>query len=119
MEPCKPRCPSAKKQGSKVQDQAIINAQVLNNPLAWFHCNEQKAIVKAKRHAFLEWDRLQVDLQYTPKVLKPALVRLVSNHILRLPSMTTWGVGAIPLNVHAKLERNEDLAIVIRTIQAR
>jgi len=29
--------------------------------------------------------------------------------------MTTWGVGAIPLNVKAKPERNEDLALVIQT----
>jgi hypothetical protein len=29
--------------------------------------------------------------------------------------MITWGVGAIPLNVKAKLERDEDLALVIRT----
>jgi hypothetical protein len=59
-----------------------MNAHVLNNPLAQFWHNEQKVIVKAKRHTFLEWDRLQVDLQYTPEVPKPALVRLASNHIL-------------------------------------
>jgi len=53
-----------------------MNARVLNNPLAQFCHNEQKVIARAKRHAFLEWDRLQVDLQYTPKVPKPALVRL-------------------------------------------
>jgi len=27
--------------------------------------------------------------------------------------MTAWGVGAIPLNVQAKLEHDEDLAFVI------
>jgi hypothetical protein len=33
--------------------------------------------------------------------------------------MTAWGVGAIPFNVQAKLEHNEDLAFMIRTIQIR
>jgi hypothetical protein len=32
--------------------------------------------------------------------------------------MIAWGVGAIPLNAHAKLKCDEDLALVIRTIQA-
>jgi hypothetical protein len=59
-----------------------MNAQVLSNPLVWFHHNEQKVITKAKRHALLEWDKLQVDLQYTPKVPKPALVKLAFSHIL-------------------------------------
>jgi hypothetical protein len=31
--------------------------------------------------------------------------------------MTTWGVGAMLLNVEAKLERNENLALVIQMIQ--
>jgi hypothetical protein len=31
--------------------------------------------------------------------------------------MTTWGVGAIPLNVQAKLELDEDLTLVIRITQ--
>jgi len=78
----------------------------------------KRLLLRLGKHAFLEWDRFQVDLQYTPKMPKPALARLTSNHILRLPNMTTWGVGAIPLNVHAKLECNEDLAIIIRAIQA-
>jgi hypothetical protein len=33
--------------------------------------------------------------------------------------MTTWGVGSIPFNVQAKLERYEDLAIVIQATQAK
>jgi hypothetical protein len=33
--------------------------------------------------------------------------------------MTTWGVGAIPLNVQTKLERDEDLTLVIRAIQTK
>ncbi len=35
-----------------------MNVQVLNNLLARFHHNEQKVIVKAKKHTFLEWGRL-------------------------------------------------------------
>jgi hypothetical protein len=95
-----------------------MNAQVLNNPLAQFWHNEQKVIVKAKRHTFLEWDRLQVDLQYTPEVPKPALVRLTSNHILRLLGMSTLGVGVMLLNVQTMLEHDENLALVIRITQA-
>jgi hypothetical protein len=66
---------------SGVQDHAAMNAWVLSNLLAQFCHNEQKVIARAKRHAFLEWDRLQVDLQYTPKMTKLALVKLTSNHI--------------------------------------
>jgi len=96
-----------------------MNVWVLNNRLVRFHCNEQKAIARARRCAFLEWDRLQSDLQYTPKVPKPTLVKLTSSHILWLFNMTTWGVGAIPLNVQAKLECDEDLAFVIRITQTK
>jgi hypothetical protein len=32
--------------------------------------------------------------------------------------MTAWGVGAIPLNVQAKLERDEDLTLVIQVTSA-
>jgi hypothetical protein len=96
-----------------VQNQVAMNALVLSNPLAQFCHNKQKAIARAKRHALLEWDMLQVDLQYTPEVFKPAFVKLTFNHILWLLGMTTWGVGAILLNVQAKLKHNEDLAIMI------
>jgi hypothetical protein len=93
MELGTPRCPFIQEQVPRVQDHTIMNACVFNNLLAWFRHNEQKDIVKVKRHAFLEWDRLQVDLQYTPKLLKLALVKLVSNHIPRLFGMTTSGCG--------------------------
>jgi hypothetical protein len=59
-----------------------MNACVLNNLLAQFRGNEQKAIVKAKKHTTLEWDTLQVDLQYILKVPRPTLVKLTSSHIL-------------------------------------
>jgi hypothetical protein len=48
-----------------------------------------------------------------PKVPKPTLVKLAFSHILQLLGMTTWGVGSIPFNVQAKVECNEDLAIMI------
>jgi hypothetical protein len=32
--------------------------------------------------------------------------------------MIAWGVGAIPFNMQAKLKHNENLALVIQTIQA-
>jgi hypothetical protein len=76
-----------------------MNAQVLNNPLAQFHRNEQKAITRANKHTFLEGDRLQVDLQYTLELLRPALVRLASSHILWLLGITAWGVGVMPFNM--------------------
>jgi hypothetical protein len=70
-----------------------MNARVLSNPFTWFHHNGQKVIAKARRHTFLEWDRLEVDLQYTLEMLKLALVKLAFNHILQLIGMTTWGAG--------------------------
>jgi hypothetical protein len=86
-----------------------MNAWVLSN-----RHNEQKVIVRARRHTLLEWDKLQVDLQYTLAMPKPAFVRLTFSHILRFLGMTAWNVGSIPLNVQAKLERNEDLGVIIR-----
>ncbi len=44
-------------------------------------------------------------------------MKLAFTHILHLIGMTTWGVGAIPLNMQAKLECDEDLALVIQTTQ--
>jgi hypothetical protein len=91
--------------------------RVLNNPLAQFCHNEHKAIAKAKMLANLEWDRFQVILQDIFKVLKPTFVKLAFSHILYLLNMTTWGVGSIPLNVHAKVECDGDLVIVIWVIR--
>jgi hypothetical protein len=62
MELSKLECPFTQKQGLRVQDHTTMNVQVLSNPLAQFHYNEQKAIARAKSHTLLEWDRLQVDL---------------------------------------------------------
>jgi hypothetical protein len=56
-------------------------------------------------------------LQYTFEVPKPTLVKLAFNHILQFLGMIAWGVGAMPLNIHAKLEHDEDLAFVIGAIQ--
>jgi hypothetical protein len=64
-----------------VQDNAAMNVWVLSDPLAWFHHNEQKAITMARRHVILEWDKLQGDLEYTPKVPKPSLIKLTFSHI--------------------------------------
>jgi len=119
MESSKLKRPSIQKQGSKIQDHATMNAWVLSNLLARFCCNEQKAIVRAKRHTFLKWDRRQVDLQYTPKLPKPTFMKLASSHILQLIGMTTWGVGALPFNMQAKLEHDENLALVIQATQAK
>jgi hypothetical protein len=43
---------------------------------------------------------------------------LASSHIFQLLNMTTWCVGAMPLNVQPKLKRNDYLALVIWTSQA-
>jgi hypothetical protein len=115
----KPKHPSIQEHGPRVQDHMAMNAWVLNNLLAWSCHNEQKAIARTRRHALLEWDMLQVDLQYTPEVFKPTFMRLTFNLILWLLSMITWGAGAILLNMQTKLECNEDLAIVIRVTQTR
>jgi hypothetical protein len=62
MELGKPGCPFTWDQCPRIQDHTVMNALILSNLLAWFHCNEQKVTVKVKRHEFLEWDRFQIDL---------------------------------------------------------
>ncbi len=59
----------------------------------------KKAIPRPKRHVNLNLEMLQVVLRYTPKVLKLALVKLASIHILELIDMIVWGVRSILLNV--------------------
>ncbi len=56
MELSNPKCPSIWEESSRVQDHVAMNARVLSNPLALFHHNEQNAIAKVRRHAFVEWD---------------------------------------------------------------
>ncbi len=90
-----------------------MNVRVLNNPLTRVHHNERKAIIKVRRHVFLEWDKLQVYLQYTHEVPKPTLVKLAFNHIVLFLGMIARGVGAIRFNVQVKLESDEDLVLVI------
>jgi hypothetical protein len=46
-------------------------------------------------------------------------MKLASSHILQLIGMTTWGVGALPFNMQAKLEHDENLALVIQATQAK
>ncbi len=104
MELGKPKHPSSRKHGPRVQDHTSMNVWILNNLLIWFRHNEKNVIARARRHALLEWDILQVDLQYTPEVFKLAFVRITFNHFLWLLNMTTWGVGAILFNVQAKLD---------------
>jgi len=58
MEPSKPRRASTWKEGPTHQGRMAMNVWVLNNLLAQFHHNEQKAIARAKRHINIEWDRL-------------------------------------------------------------
>ncbi len=81
MESSKPKHPSTRKESPRHQNHMAMNARVLNNLLAQFRHNEE-GYCQGRKHALFEWDRLQVDLQYTPEVPKPALVRLASNHIL-------------------------------------
>ncbi len=66
----------------------------------------------------MEWDKFQVDLQYTIEVPKLTFVKLTSRHILQLLSLTAWGVGSIPLNMQAKLKHDEDFALMIRVTRA-
>jgi hypothetical protein len=58
MEMGKPKRPSIQEKGPRHQDHMAMNVWVLSNLLVWFHHNEQKTIVKPRRHANLEWDRL-------------------------------------------------------------
>jgi hypothetical protein len=71
------------------------------------------------KHTNMEWGRLHVALWDTPMVPKPLFVKLASSHIFHLLGMTSWGVGSILFNVEAKVEHNEDVVVMIRTIQAR
>jgi uncharacterized membrane protein YuzA (DUF378 family) len=52
-------------------------------------------------------------------VLKPIFVKLVLSHILQLLGMISWGVGFIHFNVQAKVEHDEDLAVMIRITQTK
>ncbi len=52
-------------------------------------------------------------VQDTPKIPKPAFIKLTFNHILQFIGMIAWGVGSIYFNMQAKLERDEDLEVVI------
>jgi len=45
-------------------------------------------------------------------------MRLTFSHIFQLFGMITWGVGSILFNMQAKFKCNEDLVVVIQTIQA-
>ncbi len=99
MEPGKLERPSTWEEGLKHQNHTTMNVHILNNLLAQFCRNEKKEIARAKKHVTLEWDKLQVDLQYTPEVPRPSLVKLDFSHIFRLFGMIIWGVGTILLNV--------------------
>jgi hypothetical protein len=62
MESSEPRHQSIWEEAARHQDHVVMNAHVLNNPLIQFHHNEQKAIIRVRRHANLQWDKLQVVL---------------------------------------------------------
>jgi hypothetical protein len=119
MELGKPKCPFTWEEGPRHQNHIAMNVWVLNNLLAQFCHNEQKVVARAKKHTNLEWGRFNVALRNTPMVLKLVFVKLAFSHILQLLGMTSWGVGSILFNVQAKVEHNEDLAIMIQMTQVK
>jgi hypothetical protein len=70
-----------------------------------------------KRHANFKWDLFQVIIGDTLDVLRPMLVKLTFIAILDLLCMIAWDVGFIPPNVHAKVECDENVAIMIQGVR--
>ncbi len=108
-EKVKPGRPSTSAGGPWHQDHAKMNVRILGNAMAVQRWNDQKVVSRARAKAEREWNHLVVVAKQCPPLLKPALVKLVSEQLLKVLGLNAWGVGGVLQDVTSRMEKDENL----------
>ncbi len=101
--------PSTHVGGPRQQNHHAMNVRILSHPYARQKRNEKKALDRVKKKEKLEWDEFQAQAQQMEHVKRPLLVCLGPEILLGIIGIPTWGVGFIPQNAWAGLEKDENL----------
>jgi hypothetical protein len=114
-EKSKPGRPSTATGGPRQQDHDKMNARILGNAIVVQRRNNQKVASRARVKAQREWENLVVVAKQCPPFLKPGLVKLASEQLLKVLGLTAWGVGSVPRDATSRMEKDEDLQGIIRS----
>jgi hypothetical protein len=72
-----------------------MNAHILGDAMVVQRRNDQKVTSRARAKAEREWNHLVVVATQCPPLLKPALVRLALEQLLKVLGLNAWGVGCV------------------------
>jgi hypothetical protein len=61
-----------------------------------------------------KFDFLMLEPWGLPKVHKLALVKLVSEQLIKIFNISKWGIGSIPRVAFSKVEKDNDLVMVVQ-----
>jgi hypothetical protein len=114
--------PSTSAGGPRHQDHAKMNAHILGHAMAVQRRNDQKVVNCARAKAEHEWNHLVVVAKQCPPLPKPALVKLVSEQLLKVLGLNAWGMGSVVRATTSRMEKDEDLQGMIpstRCVYAR
>jgi len=113
-EKAKPRRPSTFAGGPRHQDHAKMNVCILGNAMVVQRRNDQKVASRAHAKAKREWNHLVVVAKQFPPLLKPTLVKLASEQLLKVLGFNAWGVGSVVQDATSQMEKDENLQGMIR-----
>jgi len=108
-EKSKPGRPSTSAGGPQHQDHAKMNARILGNAMAVQRRNDQKVASRARAKTKREWNHLVALAKQCPPLLKPPLVKLASDQLLKVLGHNAWGVGSVPRDATSRMEKDENL----------
>jgi len=101
--------PSTVARGPRHEDHAKMNARISQNAMAVQRRNDQKVASRACAKAEREWNHLVAVAKQCPPLLKPALVRLVQEQLLKVLGLNAWGMGSVAPDAIVRMEKDEDL----------
>jgi hypothetical protein len=107
--------PSTTAGSPRHQDHAKMNARILGNAMVVQRRNDQKVASRAHAKTQRVWKNLAAVAKQCPPFLKPALVKLVSEQLLKVLNLNAWGVGNVPRDATSRMEKDEDLQGMIRS----
>jgi hypothetical protein len=99
--------------GLQHQDHAKMNVRILGNAMVVQRRNDQKVASRARAKVQRKWKNLVVVAKQCPPFLKPTLVKLTSEQLLKVLGLNAWGVGSVPRDAASRMEKDEDLQRMI------
>ncbi len=72
-----------------------MNVRILGDAMAVQRRNDQKVVSRARAKVKRKWNHLVIIIKQCPPLLKPALVKLASEQLLKVLGLKAWGVGNV------------------------